>query len=70
MLKLFADDAKNYQATDKCDILQGDLSEGGSWADKQELFLSLYSASPTREDYVQVGLRLTVTALSARKRKE
>ena len=34
MLKLFADDAKIYQTTDKCDILQDDLSEGGSWADK------------------------------------
>ena len=37
MLKLFADDAKIYQTTDKCDILQDDLSEGGSWADKWEL---------------------------------
>ena len=36
MLKLFADDAKIYQTTDKCDILQDDLSEGGSWADKWE----------------------------------
>ena len=37
MLKLFADDAKIYQTTDKCDILKDDLSEGGSWADKWEL---------------------------------
>ena len=37
VLKLFADDAKIYQTTDKCNILQGDLSEGGSWADKWEL---------------------------------
>ena len=37
MLKLFGDDAKIYQTTDKCDILQDDLSEGGSWADKWEL---------------------------------
>ena len=34
VLKLFADDAKIYQTTDKCDILQGDLNDGGSWADK------------------------------------
>ena len=26
MLKLFADDAKIYQTTDKCDIIQDDLS--------------------------------------------
>ena len=37
MLKLFADDTKIYQTTDKCNILQDDLSEGGSWADKWEL---------------------------------
>ena len=37
MLKLYSGDAKNYQTTDKCDILQDGLSEGGSWADKWEL---------------------------------
>ena len=34
ILKLFADDAKIYQTTDKCDILQSDLHDGSSWADQ------------------------------------
>ena len=34
VLKLFADDANIRQTTDTCDILQGDLNDGGSWADK------------------------------------
>ena len=37
ILKLFADDAKIYQTTDKCDILQSDLHDGSSWADQWEL---------------------------------
>ena len=30
VLKLFADDAKIYQAIDNCDILQDDLNDGGT----------------------------------------
>ena len=37
VLKLYADDAKIYQAIDNCDILQGDLNDGGTWVDKWEL---------------------------------
>ena len=37
ILKLFADDAKIYQTTDKCDILQSDLHDGSSWGDQWEL---------------------------------
>ena len=36
VLKLFAEDAKFFQKID-CVILQCDLNDGGTWADKREL---------------------------------
>ena len=40
-LRIFADDAKIYQTTDKSDILQDDLQNSDSWADKWELEFSI-----------------------------
>ena len=37
VLKLSADNANIYQAIDNCDIIQGDLHDGGTWVDKWEL---------------------------------
>ena len=41
VLRIFADDAKIYQTTDKSDILQDDLQNSDSWADKWELEFSI-----------------------------
>ena len=41
VLRIFPDDAKIYQTTDKSDILQDDLQNSDSWADKWELEFSI-----------------------------
>ena len=46
------------------------VPNGGRILQMRTNILSIYSATPPREDYVHVCLRLTVTVLSVRKRKK